>query len=203
MPHLGIGIFALCMIASAQGLQPEMSQEQRDYAVKLLETSQKEFVQLVQGLTDEQWSWKPVPERWSVGECAEHIMLTEGLLMGQVKAALASPPNPEWEKKTAGKREFIEKVMAPRLGKAQAPEPLVPHQVLSRAEIMKRYAEGRAQTLEFAEATTATMNDHTAEHPFPVFNTLSAFHWLIYVPLHNMRHDKQIEEVMATAGFPK
>ena len=29
-----------------------------------------------------------------------------------------------------------------------------------------------------------------------------AYQWLIYAQLHTMRHDKQIAEVKATAGYP-
>jgi hypothetical protein len=36
-----------------------------------------------------------------------------------------------------------------------------------------------------------------------VFNTLNAYQWLIYIPLHNFRHNRQIEEVMANPNFPK
>jgi hypothetical protein len=32
---------------------------------------------------------------------------------------------------------------------------------------------------------------------------LNGYHWLIYAPLHMMRHDKQIAEVKATPGHAK
>ena len=48
--------------------------------------------------------------------------------------------------------EFILKVMAPRMGKAQAPEDIQPRGNLTRAEIMSRFAEVRANTLQFADS---------------------------------------------------
>jgi hypothetical protein len=57
--------------------------------------------------------------------------------------------------------------------------------------------------VKFATGTEAALKEHTVEHPFPIFGTLNAYQWLIYVPLHTMRHDKQIAEVKATAGYPK
>ena len=39
-------------------------------------------------------------------------------------------------------------------------------------------------------------------HPFPVFGPLNAYDWLIYVPLHTIRHSRQIVEVQQTAGYP-
>jgi DinB family protein len=179
-----------------------MTQQERDQVIQLLKDSQTEFVQAVSSLSDDQFKWKPAPNRWSVAEVSEHILLAEGMLFAKVQEALAGPPNPDWDKKTAGKTEFILKVMAPRMGKAQAPEEIQPRGNLTRAEIMSRFAEVRANTLQFAERTEVALKEHTAEHPFPVFGTLNAYQWLIYIPLHNMRHDKQIEEVKSTPGFP-
>lgn len=180
-----------------------MSKEEREKLITLLQQSRQEFLESVEKLTDEQWSWKPAPERWSAGEVAEHILLSEGALFGKAQEALASPANPEWEQKTAGKTEFLEKVMPNRTGRAQAPESIQPQGKLSRAQIMSQFAEARGKTLKFAAETEAPLKAHTSEHPFKIFNTLSAHQWLLYIPLHNIRHVKQIDEVKAAEGFPK
>lgn len=198
---LGLAV-AFSAMLPLRAADPNMTQQERDQVIQLLKDSQAEFVQAVSGLSDEQWKWKPNPTRWSVGEVSEHILLAEGMLFAKVQEAIASPPNPDWEMKTSGKTEFILKVMAPRLGKAQAPEPIVPRGNLTREEIMTRFAQVRANTLQFALDTKIPLKEYTAEHPFPVFGTLNAYQWLIYIPLHNQRHDKQIEEVKATPGFP-
>jgi hypothetical protein len=204
-----IPVLTLCLATTvlalprpARAADPNMSQQERDQIVQLLKDSQAEFVQAVSSLSDEQWKWKPTPARWSVAEVSEHILLAEGLLFAKMQEALANPPKPDWEKKTAGKTEFILKVMAPRLGKAQAPEDIQPRGNLTREEIMTRFAQVRANTLQFAQETKVALKEHTSEHPFPIFNTLNAYQWLIYIPLHNQRHDKQIEEVKSTPGFP-
>src|SRR5690348_5125898 len=176
---------------------------ERAHAIQLLQDSQKEFLSYVSGLTDEQWNYKAGPDRWSVGETAEHIVLAEGLLFSAVQGAVAAPVNPDWETKTKGKTEFIEKVMVDRSHKATAPEQIVPSGKLTREEVIQRYKEARAKTLKFAEETDVPLKSHTFDHPFPVFGTLNAYQWLIYIPLHNMRHDQQIAEVKASAGYPK
>ena len=168
-----------------------------------LDESRKEFLAAIDGLTEEQWKWKPAPERWSVGETAEHIVLAEALLFGTVQKAIASPPNPSWEEKTKGKTEFIEKVMAPRLGKATAPEPIVPGGKMTQAQVRETFLRQREEIEKFARETQVALKEHTVEHPFAVFNTLNAYQWLIYAPLHTERHDKQIAEVKATPGYPK
>ncbi|QQS48301.1 MAG: DinB family protein [Acidobacteriota bacterium] len=181
----------------------KMSSEERNKAVNWLKESHRQTLEAIEGLSDEQWNFKSSPERWSVGEVAEHIYLSEGLLFKQVEAALASPVNPNWREKTRGKSEFIERVMVNRQGKAQAPEPIVPSGKISKDDLLAKIKSARAATLKFAEETDAPLKSHTTEHPFPVFNTLSAYNWLIYIPLHNIRHNLQIAEVKAHPDFPK
>jgi hypothetical protein len=167
-----------------------------------LKQSQDEFLSSIDGLTEQQWTFKVSPERWSIGETAEHIVLAEGLLFASMQKALASPPNPDWEAQTGKKTAFLERVMLDRSHKAQAPEAIKPVG-LTRAQVIERYKVARAKTLQFAEQTDLPLKELTAVHPFPVFNTLNAYQWLIYIPLHNLRHDMQIAEVKASPGYPK
>jgi hypothetical protein len=193
--------FALCL-APAFAADAHLTAQERSQLVQFLNDGQKEFLAAVSNVSDEQWKWKPSPTRWSVGECAEHIVLAEGLLWDSMQLALKNPPSPDWEQKTAGKTELLLRVMAQRQGKATAPEDIVPSGKMPRAEVMKRFAEERARTLKFAETEDLAIKEHIAPHPFPIFNPLNAYQWVLYIPLHQMRHDKQIEEVKATPGFP-
>ena len=194
-------LLALCLPLCAA--DAHITAEDRMKVLNWLEESHQEFLAAIDGLSEEQWKWKPAPNRWSVGETAEHIVLAEALLFSSVQKAVASPANAEWETKTKGKTELIERVMAPRLGKAQAPEAIVPRGGMTAAEIRERFEAQRVEIVKFAKTTDVALMEHTVEHPFPVFGTLNAYQWLIYVPLHTMRHDKQIAEVKATDGYPK
>jgi hypothetical protein len=181
---------------------PKMTMDERTKILNYLEESRKEFLAAIDGVSDAQWKWKPAPERWSVGEVAEHIVLAEAALFGNMRKAMANPANPSWEEQTKGKTEFIERVMAPRLGKAQAPEAIVPMGGLTQAQVRQRFETQRATMVQYATETDDALKEHTAEHPFKVFGTLNGYQWLIYAPLHTMRHDKQIAEVKATSGYP-
>jgi hypothetical protein len=182
---------------------PHMTTEERAKVIKLLNDSHKQTLDLMEGLSEEQLRFKPAPEKWSVLEVAEHIWMAEGALFAGVDRSLANKENPEWETKTKGKTEFLERVMVSRDRKAQAPESIVPSGKLSRAEVIAKLKEARAKTLKFAEETRLPLKSHTFDHPFPVFGTLNAYQWLIYIPLHNIRHNKQIEEVKSDPNFPK
>jgi DinB superfamily len=198
-----LALLALISCVGMYAADAHMSTEERTNVLHWLEESHQEFLGSIDAVSEEQWKWKPAPERWSVGETAEHIVLAEALLFENVKMAMSSPANPAWEEETKGKTEFIVKVMAPRLGKAQAPEPIVPRNGMTLAQVRERFEQQRAEIVKFASGTNLALKEHTVVHPFPVFGTLNAYQWLIYVPLHTERHDKQIAEVKATPGYPK
>jgi hypothetical protein len=178
-----------------------MTAEERANVLKWLEQSRQEFLAAIDGVTDLQWKWKPTPDRWSVGEVAEHIVLGEASQFANVKKAIAAAPDPDWETKTKGKTERLVAVLAPRLGKAQAPEAIVPKGGMTQAQVKERFERQRAEIVKLAMETTAPLKQGIVENPF--FGPLNGYNWLIYAPLHTMRHDKQIAEVKGTPGYPK
>ncbi len=171
--------------------------------IQLLQASEAETLALVEKLSDAQWKFKPAAEKWSVAEVVEHVVLAEVSLYSKAQEALKAPRNPEWEEKTKGKTEFLQRVMPSRTGRAKAPDEIVPEGKVMRADLMQKLRQIRARSMRLAEEIQAPLKAHTAEHPFPIFNTLNAYQWMLYIPLHNQRHNKQIEEVLASPEFPK
>lgn len=196
-------LIALSLLFCAPMLAADarMTPEERANVLKWLEQSRKEFLAAIEGLSEQQWMWKPAPNRWSVGEVAEHIVLAEAGQFANVQKAIASVPDPEWESKTKGKTERLVAVLAPRLGKAQAPEAIVPKGGMTPAQVKERFEKQRAEIVKFATESNAPLKQYIIDNPF--FGPLNGYNWLIYAPLHTMRHDKQIAEVKATAGYPK
>jgi uncharacterized damage-inducible protein DinB len=207
---LMIAVCAL-LLAGAAGAQTtppaadgKLTAEERAKTIRTLHDSQNELMSQIEKLTDQQWNARPAAFKWTVGETAEHIALSEGLLFSAMERALATPVNPDWEAKTAKKEAILDGLLAGRQGRANAPEPIQPlKRKMSRADIMTLLKDGRAKTLKFAEETALPLKAHTLDHPFPVFGTLSAYQWLLYIPAHNLRHNKQIVEIMSNPAFPK
>jgi hypothetical protein len=197
-------LLAIAVCAPAMAADSHITADERMKLVRYLQDSEKEFLGYVNGVSEAQWTWKAGPDRWSVGETAQHIVLAEGFLFDMAQKALTSEPNPDWEAKTRGKTELLERVMVDRSHKVQAPEPLNPVGVtMSRDQVVAKFREVRARTIQFAETTQLPLKEHTTAGPFPVFDPLNAYQFLLYIPLHNLRHDQQIAEVTATAGYPK
>lgn len=177
-------------------METSLSAEERAHLIELLHQSQTEFLDLISHLTDAQWIAVPAPGGWSVQQTAEHLVMGEALMLARVEHALARPPDPDWEAQDARKTKFLHRVLPDRSVKATAPEPLRPCQNWSRAETIARYQEGRRRTLDFVAQLDRPVKDRTARHPFPVFDMLNVHHWLLYIPLHNTRHNQQIAEAL-------
>jgi len=189
-------VFSLPILAA----DPHMTKEERANALQWMEESRAEFLAALDGLTDAQWKWKPAPDRWSVGEVAEHVVLAEAGQFANVKKCIATP-DPDWEAKSKGKTERLVAVLAPRLGRAQAAEAIVPKGAMTQAEVREQFLKLRAEIVKFAAESDAPLKQGIVDNPF--FGPLNGYQWLIYAPLHTMRHDKQIAEVKATLGYPK
>jgi len=179
---------------------PGLTAEERAHLVQLLRESENGFIELTRGLSDAQWTSQAAPGRWSVQQTAEHLVLGERALLAKAREALDGPPDPGWEEHDSRKTKFLNRVLPDRMLKAVAPAPLEPHHHWTQEETIARFQEGRAKTLQFVEEVDQPMKDRVARHPFPVFDLLNAHQWLLYIPLHNARHNQQIAEILKEIG---
>jgi len=85
-----LALFSLACCLPAFGADAHMTPEERTKVFNWLDESGKEFLAAIDTVSDEQWKWKPTPARWSVGETAEHIVLAEAALFGNVQKAVGS-----------------------------------------------------------------------------------------------------------------
>ena len=183
---------------TAQDLK--MTRAERAELIELLNKSEKEFLQAVEGLTEQQWAFKPAPERWSVAEVAEHIVLAEALLFETATKSLTGPSDANWEA-TLAKTDRLRMALPNRSTKVDAPVAIRPQHGLTRPQLMARFKEQRARALAYAQETEAPLKAHTAANPF--FGPLNAHQWLIYIPLHHLRHNQQIAEVKTSPDYPR
>src|SRR5882762_10774418 len=81
-------LMTAAMVASAQ----EVTQAEKDRALQYLETTKKGVLEATKGLSEEQWNFKPAPDRWSVAQVMEHIAAAEDFIRGMVKEKIMMAP---------------------------------------------------------------------------------------------------------------
>lgn len=180
---------------------------EREELLGLLEETHAQIIEIFEDTTEAQWIFKPGPDRWSVGECIEHIVRSEAALLESIETALANEPDPDWEEKTAGKAAILRTIMPNRnpggVGGAKAPQEVHPTGEINREDLRARFDSTRSAIATILADADRLLKRHTEEHPFPIFGWLSAHDWLLYVPLHTVRHGKQIVEVQESDGYPE
>lgn len=69
-------------------MEPPRDEQLQDYA-RQFEALKEEAQVLVKGMGDEAFNWRPAPDRWSVGECLDHVNVTGRLLVPKLDDAIA------------------------------------------------------------------------------------------------------------------
>lgn len=180
--------------------ETRMTAAERAELIELLAKSEGGMMQYITGLSAAQWSFKPAPDRWSVGEVVEHIVLAEGLMFDLAVKSVDGQANPKWEE-TLGKTAILRTALPNRSRRVDAPGVIQPKGGMTREAALARFKEQRARIGAYARDTDRPLKAHTSPNPF--FGDLNAHQWLLYVPLHTIRHNQQIAEVKATPAFPK
>ena len=175
----------------------------REFLVADLQMSRDALLHSIDGLTEAQWRFKPAPDRWSVAECAEHILREENFLYTVVTERLMKLPARAPASRTPKQQD--ERIMAKLLDRTQkqvAAEPMRPTGEFStEAAFRTRFVESRARTIQYAGSTNDDLRGHFT--PNAEFGSMDAYQYLLILSGHCARHTAQIEEVKASSNFPK
>jgi len=194
-------IFSVLVLCGAPtSLTQELTQADRDNAIRYLETTRKGVLDATAGLSQAQWNFKSAPDRWSVAQVMEHIAASEDFLRkldtDQIMKGPAGDPGRDVAKMDAAVLANV----PDRTNKLKAPEPLVPTNRFGSAEgSRKHFLESRAATENFVKRT-AGLRDHVGDSPM---GKLDAYEVVLLIAAHSERHTKQILEVKADPNFPK
>jgi hypothetical protein len=189
---------AIAPLFAAEG---SMTAAERAYLLDQLETSKKNMLASIQGLTAEQWKFKPAPAVWSVQECAEHIILAEEFIFGGAQQVLKTPAVPRPDRSNEEVDKKLVAGIQDRSRKATAPEPLVPSAKFATPDdAVREFTARRDKTIAYVKATSDELRVHVG--PGPV-GPMDAYQFLLLLSSHSARHTAQIREVEANAGYPK
>jgi uncharacterized damage-inducible protein DinB len=178
-----------------------MTPAERAYLIEQLEQSKKNMLASIQGVTDEQWKFKPAPNVWSVAECSEHIILAETYIFGASQQALKTPAVARLATANAESDKKLVALIQDRSQKATAPEPIVPSgKFATPADAAREFAAKRDMTIAYVKTTQDDLRIHTLARP--TGGPMDAYQFLLLLASHSARHTAQIREVQGNAGYP-
>ncbi|MBX7223170.1 MAG: DinB family protein [Blastocatellia bacterium] len=183
--------------------------------------SVKELIRAGEALTQEaqasfgqlnpaQLNWKPNPEQWSIGQCFDHLITTNGTYFPVVEALLAGTRTLNiWERlgvfsKAMGNWLLNALKEDPAKKKFAAPPAFRPTSSRLEGNILERFAQHQKCLLELMKRTEPfdleqTIISSPALKPM-TYSLMDAYRIII---THERRHLRQALRVMESPDFPR
>jgi hypothetical protein len=165
-----------------------------------LDAADARAVALVKDLTSDQLNWKPRPDAWSVGQCLEHLCLSNEVYAKPMLDSLggrATGPVDEIRPGWFG-RWFIRRYIEPatQSTRGRAPSKVVPVVRQIDASILRRFIASNARIRDvIAGARQHDVNRVRFRNPFVPLIRFTVGTGLQIVARHNHRHLLQAERV--------
>jgi hypothetical protein len=177
-----------------------------DRLISELNASDLRAAQIIAGLTSEQLNWRPSAAAWSVGQCLEHLAVTNELYLPPIAKALDGKPASPVAAITPGwfGRWFIASFAEPssKTKRARAPKQIQP---ASRVDvsILDRFLVSNDAVRELIQrARDYNVNRIRFAHPFVPGIRFTVGTGLEIASGHERRHLLQAERVKQYSGFP-
>jgi hypothetical protein len=171
-----------------------MNPADRKQILRLIAESDAALVGAVAGVSDEDARRRPEPERWSVLECVEHVVLGDDAMFARVSAH-STPGAPPGERR----EELILRGMTNRERKFAAPEIARPTgRFSSLPEAIEGFCQRRRRSVAYVEQYQEDPRNRTTVHPG--LGPISCHEMLLALALHPARHALQIREVRKILG---
>lgn len=179
-----------------------LSLSERELLLDMLATGRHALLQGLEGVTPAQCTFRRDADTWSIGDCAEHLVLTDQLLLAHVRGQiLSSPADRARRVDVRGKDGIVVSAMRDRRNKIKTFEFLEPKQRFQDGTAAAAsFEQARTITQDYVRGTTDPLHDHFA--PLPGLNDLDGYQWLLLIASHTERHVAQIAEIKQAAGFP-
>lgn len=175
-----------------------MTPAERERALSYLENTRDDYHRIARGLSASQLHFKPSPDRWSIAELFEHIIVVETRVNDRLPKALLQPPS---ESGSSITDDNVLRLTTERTTKLKAPEVVSPSGRWPDDRLLEEFNAVRSRSIEFASTTNADLRRHGMPHPF--FGELDCYQYVLLISAHCQRHLAQAEEVMADPNFPR
>lgn len=182
------------VMAPAEGV----TSAEREHAARYLAATRDFLVDAMKGLTDEQWNFKPSPDRWSIAEVMEHVAIVEDRVK-EIVGNMAQAPADAEDRDVKQVDAFILVAIPMRYPRFKAPERVSPVAGRSGAQALANFLGRRVQTIELL-STAPNLRGRVLPHP--IFGPWDGYQWILAAGGHCARHTGQILEVKADPSFP-
>ena len=161
----------------------------------------------VTGLGSSLENFRPAADAWTIAEIVEHLSIIEGQLIRMVnlllKQAEASGARAQGDDVNDNKSPLVDlRAIIERAAKEkyQAPETVRPQGNSTVVESLAKLQTTRASLVALRPRLEAA-DLSQVKYPHPVFGPLDLYQWLAFIGIHEDRHLRQIERLIASPEF--
>jgi DinB superfamily len=188
-------VFAFFAIAQCAFAGP-MTQPEREHLVAHLEMTQAWLTDEVSHLSPAQLNFRPAPDRWTVAEVVQHLVISEPNYWKLLNDSLNKPPKKLQQQATDADVLWygIDRTRHDKTPANQNPI----DQKIDLAQALKTFLAMHARLLDMARTTNLDLRSHAV----PEWG-VDAYQCLLEISTHEQRHILQIREIKAAPGFPR
>lgn len=170
----------------------------RIFLVQNLERTRDEMITETEGLTLEQWHFKPNETSWSIAQVVEHMGIYERTFLWEATVALWTQPMPEWAASAISDSTFLEWMNDPNPHFADLIH--TPLGLTQGKDNLTWFLHGRNANVAFIRDTPMDLKAfYTFRHSGP-----RSVHGNYVVHFgHTDRHLRQIRRIKASKSYPK
>ncbi|MBM3779949.1 MAG: DinB family protein [Acidimicrobiia bacterium] len=188
---------------SAHILAPELEAFRQEFG-----RLSAEVEALAGALSDEQFNWRPAPERWSVAQCIEHLnatarayqpMLDDGISEAIRRGLYGSGP---FRYSLIG-RLFVRSLEPPAKRRFRAPPPFQPPPERARSQSVPAFKAYQTQYVDrLRQANGLDLARARVRSPVAAWLRLPLGSAFLAMLAHERRHLWQARQVIESPGFP-
>lgn len=162
-----------------------------------------------QGLTKEQWDFRPAEGAWSIAQTLEHVVMVQGFITARIadlmEGKIGMPAAADRDH--AALDEIALYRFSARLAKFKGPDFAQPPGKMGPLEALETFGQN-CDALEALLDAPGELRGAVLDSP-PMkaisggkYDTMDAYQWLLAVASHTERHAKQMVEVRGHREFP-
>lgn len=173
-----------------------MTEAERNRLLSHLQMTATWLPDEVAGLSPAQLNFRPAPDKWTIAEAVEHLVIVEPTYWKLLQDGLSRPPQ-ELPKKPSDADVLwygIDRTHRDKTPAKQDPR----GQKIDLTAALAAYRRMHATLLDYAAKTTDDLRAHTV----PEWG-VDAYQCLLEISTHEQRHILQIREIKADPAFPK
>jgi hypothetical protein len=164
-----------------------------------LDETREAFLAPIRSATDQQRSFRPAPNAWSMLDVTEHLVLSEEKsLLGMLKGP---PPGTTITPVARGRMAMVLLVMRTDLRVKVPVARVLPTGTVALAELEARWADAR-QGLARCLEPLSEAEARTARFRHPIGGWVSAGTGVTFCAHHIRHHARQVRRIHRAPGFP-